>query len=94
MEPKGNLIELSIYIFKIWFKRSEESLIVDVRSVNITLHLTFLKIYRKLMKFFLRFYLKKNKILRVHVKDKSCSSLQDFRSVTLLKRDSNTGVFL
>ena len=38
------------------------------------------------MKFFNeRFYLKKNKILRVHVKDKSCNSLQDFRPATLLK---------
>ena len=47
------------------------------------------------MKFFNeRFYLKKNKILRVHVKDKSCNSLQDFRPATLLKTDSKTGVFL
>ena len=45
------------------------------------------------MKFFNeKFYLKKNKISRVHVKDKSCNSLQDFRP--LLKRDSNTSVFL
>ena len=43
------------------------------------------------MKFFNeRFYLKKNKILRVHVKDKSCNSLQDFRPATLLKRDCHT----
>ena len=33
------------------------------------------------------------KILRVHVKDKSCSSLWKFKPVTLLKRDSYTGVF-
>ena len=47
------------------------------------------------MKFFNeRFYLKKNKILRVHVKDKSCNSLQDFRPATLLKTDSKAGVFL
>ena len=47
------------------------------------------------MKFFNeRFYLKKNKILRVHAKDKSCNSLQNFRPATLIKKDSNTGVFL
>ena len=40
----------------------------------------------------MQFYLKKNKILRVHVKDKSCNSFQDFRP--LLKKDSDTGVFL
>ena len=46
------------------------------------------------MKFFNeRFYLKKNKISRVHVKEKSCKSLQDFRPAILLKRDSNTSVF-
>ena len=47
-------------------------------SVNITLHSTFLKrtVYRKLMKFFNeRLYLKKSKMLRVHVKDKPCNSL-------------------
>ena len=43
---------------------------------------------------FLRLYLKKNKILRVHVKDKSCNSLHDFRPATLLKRDSNKDIFL
>ena len=36
--------------------------------------------------------MKKNKISRVHVKDTSCNSLQDFRP--LLKRDSNMGIFL
>ena len=42
------------------------------------------------MKFFNEsFYLKKNNILRVHAKDKSCNSLQDFRPATL-----NMGVFL
>ena len=47
------------------------------------------------MKFFNeRFYLKKNKILRVHVKDTSCNSLQNFRTATLSKKDSNMGVFL
>ena len=46
------------------------------------------------MKFFNEsFYLKKSKISRVHVKDKSCS-FQDFLPATLLKRDSNMGVFL
>ena len=46
------------------------------------------------MKFFNeRFYLKKNKILRVYVKDKSCNSLQDIRPATLLKRNSEMGVF-
>ena len=46
------------------------------------------------MKFFNeRFYLKKNKISRGHVKDKSCNSLQDYRPAALLKRDSNSGVF-
>ena len=39
------------------------------------------------------FYLKKNKILRVHVKDKSCNSLQDRRPATLLKRDTNSRCF-
>ena len=34
------------------------------------------------MEFFLSFCLKKNKILRVHVKDKSCNSLQDFKPAT------------
>ena len=29
----------------------------------------------------------------MHVKDKSCNSLQDFRPATLLKRDFKTGVF-
>ena len=47
------------------------------------------------MKFFNeRFYLKKSKISRLHVKDKSCSSRQDFRPVTLFKRDSRMSVFL
>ena len=47
------------------------------------------------MKFFNeRFYLKKNKISRVHVKDKSCNNPQDFRPAALLKRGSNIGVFL
>ena len=45
------------------------------------------------MKFFKVLH-KGNKILRVHIKDNSCNSLQDFRPVTLLKRDSNMGVFL
>ena len=62
----------------------KKSSIVDVRlgskyaSMNVPLHLTFFKrtVYRKLMKFFNeRFYLKKNKIPRVHGKDKSCNSL-------------------
>ena len=44
------------------------------------------------MKFFQ--VLPKKKNLRVHVKDKSWNSLQDLRPVSLLKRDSNTGVFL
>ena len=43
---------------------------------------------------FSRFCLKKNKILRVHVKNKSFKSFQDLRPATLLKRDSKTGVFL
>ena len=81
MQPKGNLIELSL-VFKIWFNWSEKSSIIYVRlgskyaSVSITLHLTFLKItfHRKLMTFFLKFYLKRNKILQVHVQDKSCNS--------------------
>ena len=34
-----------------------------------------------------RFYLKKNKISRVHVKDKYGNSLQEFQPATLLKRD-------
>ena len=43
------------------------------------------------MKFFnKRFYLKKNKISKLHVKkDKSCNSLLDFQSSNLLKRGSN-----
>ena len=35
----------------------------------------------------------KNKILRVHVKDKSCNSLQNFRPAALLKSDSKTVFF-
>ena len=38
-------------------------------------------------KFFKVFQPQKNKILTVHVKDKSCDRVQDFRPVTLLKRD-------
>ena len=60
MEPKRQFDQIE-YVFKIWFNQSEKSSIVDVRlgskyaSVNITLHLTFLKrtlVYRKLMNFF------------------------------------------
>ena len=48
------------YVFKIWFNGSQKSSIADVwlgskyASVNMTLHLKFLKerIFRKLMKFF------------------------------------------
>ena len=48
MEPKRQFDQIE-YVFKIWFNQSEKSSIVDVRlgskyaSVNITLHLTFLK---------------------------------------------------
>ena len=45
------------------------------------------------MKFF-KVLPKENKILRAHVKNKSSNSLHDFSPVTLLKRDSNTVVFL
>ena len=66
MEPKGNSIE-----FKIWLNQSEKSFIADVRlgskyaSVSTTLNLTFKRI---------KFQPKRNKILRVNVKDKSCNS--------------------
>ena len=81
MEPKRQF-DRTEYVFKIWFNRSEKSSIVDVRlgskyaSVNITLHLTFFRrtVYRKLMKYFKA--LPKEKILRVHVKDKSCNSTE------------------
>ena len=97
MEPKGNLIKLSTLL-----AYGEKSSIIDVwlgltyASVKITLHSTFFKRTWFIESYWksLRFYLKKNKILRVHVKDKSCNSLQDFRPATLLKRYSNTGVFL
>ena len=60
MEPKRQFDRIE-YVFKIFFNQSEKSSIVDVRlgskyaSVNITLHLTFLKrtlVYRKLVNFF------------------------------------------
>ena len=87
-----------MYIFKIWFNRSEKSSIIDVRlgskyaSVNITLHLTFFKkkktVYRKLMKFFVGF-----KQFRVDVHfanfgqvetDPICSFFTDFGEVTVI----------
>ena len=43
------------------------------------------------MKFFQ--VLPKKNILRVHVKDKSCNSLQDLRPVTLLKKRPQNGCF-
>ena len=46
-------------------------------------------VYRKLMKF-LRFYLKKNKILGVPVKDKSCNSPEDLQ---LYLKDTSAQVF-
>ena len=46
MEPKENLIELSM--FKKWFNRNEKSSVIDIElgsnyaSVNIILHLTYI----------------------------------------------------
>ena len=45
------------------------------------------------MKFFIVLPIGK-KMLRVHIKDKFCNSPWDLGPVILLKRDSNTGVFL
>ena len=48
MEPKGNLIELSAF-FKYGLTKVKKSFVIDIQlgskyaSVNITLHLTFLK---------------------------------------------------
>ena len=81
MEPKGNSIELSMFL-KYGLTKVKKSSVKDVQlgskyaSVSITLHLTFLKkniVDRKLWHF-VKFYLKRNKIIRVHVKDKSCNS--------------------
>ena len=95
MEPKSNSIKLSLFLK--YGLTDEKSSIVDVwlgskyASVNKTFKRTyFIESWWNI----LRLYLKKNEILRMHVKDRFCSSLQDFRLATLLERDSDAGVFL
>ena len=100
MEPKSNSIKLSMFLK--YGLTDEKSSIADVwlgskyASVNKTLCIAFFKRTYFIESWWniLRFYLKKNEILRMHVKDMFCNSLQDFRLATLLKRDSDTGVFL
>ena len=59
------------YIFKIWLNQSKK--IIDFESI-IDIWLG-----SKCEHNFTWFYLKKNKILRLHVKDKSCNSPEDLR---------------
>ena len=80
MEPRGNLIELRMLLK------------YDLTKVKNLLGRcsTWFQIYLCEHKF-TSFYLKKNKILRVHVKDKSCNSPEGLQ---LYYKDSNTGVLL